>query len=136
MKHSKYAGRFGVAISIGLLTVGMEALHAHHSFPAQYDGNRSETVEGIVTNVQWRNPHVYFYMDVFDEKGGVAPWSFELSNISAMRSRGWSSDTLQVGDRLEVTGFRARDNSLLLNARAVKRVDDGKTLLSGSDRGE
>jgi Family of unknown function (DUF6152) len=136
MKHSKYAGHLGVAISIGLLAVGMNALHAHHSFPAQYDANRSETVEGIVTNVAWRNPHVYFYMDVFDEKGAVSEWSFELSNISAMRGRGWSSDTLQVGDRLEVTGFRARDNSLLLNARAVKRLDDGETLLSGSAGGE
>jgi hypothetical protein len=129
MKHTRHAGYLSVAVSIGYLVAGTDSIQAHHSFPAQYDSERSETVEGLVTNVAWRNPHVYFYMDVFDAKGDVAEWSFELSNISAMRSRGWSSNTLHVGDTLEVTGFRARDNTLLLNARTIKRVDDGEMLL-------
>lgn len=133
MKYCGHIKSFGLAVSAGFLLLSGGLLHAHHSFSAQYDSERSETVEGIVTNVVWRNPHVYFYMDVFDAKGEVSEWSFELSNISAMRNRGWSRDTLQVGDRLEVTGFRARDDSLLLNARAIKRVDDGSVLLGDRD---
>ena len=129
MKQIKYIGHLGVAALVGYLAIGGGVLQAHHSFSAQYDSERSETVEGIVTNVAWRNPHVYFYMDVFDAEGDVTEWSFELSNISAMRNQGWSRGTVNVGDRLEVTGFRARDDSHLLNARAVKRLDDGKTLL-------
>jgi len=102
---------------------------AHHSFPAQYDANRPETVEGMVTNVEWRNPHVYFYMDVFDDEGNVEEWSFELANVSAMRNRGWSKDTIKAGDFLEVHGSRARDDSLLLNATDIKRTETGEKIL-------
>lgn len=104
-------------------------VNAHHSFPAQFDINKPQTVKGMVTKVEWRNPHIYFYMDVFDDAGNVEEWSFELSNVGAMRSRGWDSDTLEVGDLLEVQGSRARDNSPLLNAREVKRSDTGEVLL-------
>ena len=113
-----------------LCTIPVAALvQAHHSFPAQYDIDRPATIEGLVTKFEWRNPHVYFFMDVFDEEGNVEEWSFELSNISAMRNRGWSSETLQVGDLLTVSGSLARDNSPLLNATEVKRTDSGETLL-------
>lgn len=126
MKTSRY--RMSVALLAGtLLTAG--AAQAHHSFPAQYDADRPATIEGMVTKVEWRNPHVYFYMDVFDDEGNVTEWAFELSNVSAMRGRGWSSDTLKAGDLLQVSGSLARDNSPLLNATVVKRSDSGEVLL-------
>lgn len=119
--------KFAGLLFLALCAAGVA--QAHHSFPAQFDINRPATISGMVTNVQWRNPHVYFYMDVYDEEGNVEEWSFELSNVSAMRGRGWSSDTLKVGDLLEVSGSLARDNSPLLNATAVKRSDTGEVLL-------
>jgi|APGre2960657505_1045072.scaffolds.fasta_scaffold290222_1 hypothetical protein len=114
---------------LGFCLIGMQFVYAHHSFPAQFDINKPETVTGVVTKLEWRNPHVYFYMDVYDAQGKVQEWSFELSNVSAMRGRGWSKDTLQAGDMLEVGGSRARDDSPLLNATAVKRSDSGEELL-------
>lgn len=102
---------------------------AHHSFPAQYDINQPGTVTGMVTKVDWRNPHVYFFMDVTNADGSVTEWSFELANVSAMRGRGWSRETLQAGDLLEVSGSRARDGSPLLNATDIKR-DNGEALLT------
>jgi hypothetical protein len=102
---------------------------AHHSFPAQYDIERQATVEGLVTKVEWRNPHVYFFMDAFEDDGSVVEWSFELSNISAMRNAGWSSDTLKAGDLLTVSGSLARDNSPLMNATSVIRTETEEKLL-------
>jgi len=109
--------------------LGAGWVQAHHSFPAQYDIEQPHTVEGVVTKVEWRNPHVYFYMDVYDDQNKVTEWSFELSNISAMRNQGWSSSTIAAGDLLEVFGSLARDGSPLLNATAVKRSDTGEKLL-------
>jgi hypothetical protein len=108
------------------------AAYAHHSFPAQYDINKPGTVTGMVTKVDWRNPHVYFFMDVKNPDGSITGWSFELANVSAMRSQGWSKETLHAGDLLEVSGSLARDGSPLLNATAVKRVDGEQLLSSGS----
>ena len=116
-------------MSIALLLGASAAVQAHHSFPAQYDAERPATIEGMVTKMEWRNPHVYFYMDVFDDEGNVEEWAFELSNVSAMRNRGWSNDTLKAGDLLEVSGSLARDHSPLLNATTVKRSDSGEVLL-------
>lgn len=129
MKHLKSVelGVKVLGLTFGLLAMAQAAL-AHHSFPAQYDIKKPATVNGMVTKVEWRNPHVYFFMDVYDDAGKLTQWSFELSNISAMRGQGWNADTLKVGDLLEVTGSLARDGSPLLNAQAIKR-DSGEVLL-------
>jgi hypothetical protein len=118
--------------AIFLLSISSAGLvQAHHSFPAQYDINQPATVKGMVTKVDWRNPHVYFFMDVTNADGTTTEWSFELANVSAMRGRGWDKDTLQAGDMLEVSGSRARDGSSLLNATAVKRADGEELLAAG-----
>ena len=50
---------------------------AHHSFGAEYDANKPITLTGVVTKIEWTNPHSYFYLDVKDDKGNVANWKFE-----------------------------------------------------------
>lgn len=120
--------KFPIIVAL-LLGAGAGVVQAHHSFPAQYDINQPATVNGMVTKVDWRNPHVYFFMDVTEADGSTTEWSFELANVSAMRGRGWDRDTLQAGDLLEVSGSLARDGSPLLNATDIKR-DNGEQLLS------
>ena len=127
MVYRKYFG----AIAGALILANAGAVQAHHSFPAQYDINQPATVKGMVTKVDWRNPHVYFFMDVKNDDGTTSEWSFELANVSAMRDRGWDKETLQAGDMLEVSGSRARDGSSLLNATGVKRVDGEQLLAPG-----
>jgi hypothetical protein len=128
MNHRNYPG----ITAVFLLSLASASLvQAHHSFPAQYDINKPATVQGMVTKVDWRNPHVYFFMDVTNEDGTTSEWSFELANVSAMRGRGWDKETLQAGDMLEVSGSRARDGSSLLNATAVKRADGEELLAAG-----
>jgi hypothetical protein len=129
MKQHQYVK---VALPLLMAFITAEVVQAHHSFPAQYDIDKPATMSGMVTKVDWRNPHVYFFMDVTNADGSITEWSFELANVSAMRGRGWEKDTLQPGDLLEVSGSLARDGSPLLNATEIKRKDGEELLSSGS----
>jgi hypothetical protein len=86
--------------------------NAHHSFSAVFDRDRQVDLQGIVTKVEWRNPHVWFYVDVDEGKGEVENWAFELGSPNALIRRGWSHNTLQVGSQVTVHSALARDGSL------------------------
>src|ERR1700691_5339554 len=83
---------------------------AHHSFPAQYDQKAPVEFKGVVSKVDWMNPHVYFYVDVKDQNGNVTHWDCEAGNPNALARRGWKRDSLKAGDEVTVQGFRAKDN--------------------------
>ena len=105
---------------------------AHHSFAAQYDSNKPVTMTGLVTKVEWANPHVYLYIDVADENGDYEQWALEMGAPAVLtRIQGWSRSTLQVGDEINIEGRLARDGSNLANARNVTLVS-GETLGAGS----
>jgi hypothetical protein len=106
-------------------------LLAHHSFAAEYDGNKPITVTGSVTKVEWMNPHARFYVDVKDESGKVTNWNFELGAIPVLLKQGWKRDSLKVGDQVTVDGSRAKDGSNSANARKVV-LPDGRRVFGGS----
>ena len=106
---------------------------AHHSFAAQYDANKPITLKGAVTKVEWMNPHARFYIDVKDEKGAVTNWELELGSPNGLMRRGWSRNTLKIGDQVEVEGSLAKDGSKLANARTVKDAT-GKRLFAASSQ--
>ncbi|HEX4275741.1 MAG TPA: DUF6152 family protein [Bryobacteraceae bacterium] len=119
------AGFFGILIS----TV---PLFAHHSFEAEYDFNKPMKVTGIVTKMEWMNPHARFYVDVKDESGKVTNWNFELGAIPVLLKQGWRKDALKVGDKVSVEGFLAKDGSRhMANARRVL-LPDGRRVFGGS----
>lgn len=128
-----YRKSAAAALGIGLALLLGRAAPAHHSFSAQYDANKRESVTGLVTKVEWRNPHIYFYMDVADDAGKVTVWQLELASVQAMQGRGFTKDKLHLGDRVKVSGFRARDGSPLLDVRSITLADTGEQLLSGRD---
>src|SRR5881409_610625 len=85
-------------------------LFAHHSFGAEYDANKPITLTGVVTKIEWTNPHTYVHLDVTDDKGGVASWKFEGYPPNALYRTGWKKDvTMKPCDRVTVFGWRARD---------------------------
>ena len=99
---------------------------AHHSFAAEFDGNQPITVTGIVTKVDWTNPHVWFYINVKDEKTGeVANWGAEMGPPHGLQRRGWRRETLKIGEEVTVEGSRARNRSNRMNARAVTLTSTG-----------
>ncbi len=105
---------------------------AHHSFSAQYDGEKIVKMTGTVTKIEWQNPHVYIYVDVADAKGGYAQWALEMGAPAVLtRTLGWTRSTLNIGDQINVEGRGARDGSNLANARTVT-LASGETLGAGS----
>lgn len=84
---------------------------AHHSFGAVFDRDQPLELTGIVTQVEWRNPHVWFYVDTENGEGEIENWAFEMGSPNALIRRGWNYKTLQAGNRVTVHAARARDGS-------------------------
>jgi len=109
---------------------------AHHSFGAEYDGTKPITLTGVVTEVQWTNPHIYFFMDVKGKNGAVERWKFEGYPPGVLHRIGWRTNaTMKPGDTVTVFGWRARDGSNWGHSREVTFAKDGKKLQSGPPAG-
>jgi hypothetical protein len=125
-------------IFTALLVAAMTALAAqptaaHHSFAAEFDANSPIELTGTVTKVEWANPHTYFYMDVTSPKGEVENWALEMGSPNGLMRRGWTRDSMKLGDVVTVTGSRAKDGSTKGNARSVV-LSTGKKLFAGSSQ--
>ena len=114
---------------------GLPAALGHHSFSAEFDANQPITLTGSVTSVEWRNPHVWFYVDVKDDNGSVANWGFELASPNLLLRNGWTAQSMKVGDVVMVEAFRAKNGKNLANAHGVTLAASGKTLFAGSSSG-
>jgi hypothetical protein len=112
------------------LTLAMPAL-AHHSFSAEFDGGKLIELKGVVTRIEWTNPHVYFYLDVKDDKGNTTNWGCEAASPGSLHRQGWTRDSLKVGDQVIVGGYPARDGSKLADARRVT-LPDGRRIFGGT----
>jgi hypothetical protein len=104
---------------------------AHHAFSNEFDDTKPVTLEGLVTQINWENPHVYFYVDVKESDGTVVNWACETRGPSGLARRGWKRDSLKIGDRVVVTGFRARNGTHTADGRQVAMAD-GRKILSDS----
>jgi hypothetical protein len=108
---------------------------AHHSFGAEYDSSKPVTITGVVTKVDWTNPHSYFFLDVKDAKGVVANWKFEGYPPGVLYRTGWKREvTMKPGDTVTVFGWRARDGTNWAHSREVT-FQDGKKLFFGPPAG-
>src|ERR1700687_5448824 len=99
-----------LAAGCGLLVSALPML-AHHSFAAEYDANKPIKITGVVTKLEWMNPHARFYVDVKDTDGKVTNWNFELGAIPVLLKQGWRKDSLKVGDQVTVEGLMAKDGA-------------------------
>ncbi len=110
----------------GLLLCCAVPVAAHHTFIAQYDPDQPVTMTGVVTRVEWTNPHARFYIDVTDENGALTNWNLELASPNVLRRYGWTGKSLQPGDRVTVDGTLARDGSKMANALSITLPDGRK----------
>jgi Family of unknown function (DUF6152) len=115
----------------GLALLGPAAALAHHSFAAEYDAKKPVTLKGMVSKVEWTNPHARFYIDVKDESGNVTTWNLELASPNVLTRNGWTRHSLNVGDMVTVEGAQAKDGTQMANARSVV-LADGKKVFSGA----
>jgi hypothetical protein len=95
---------------LGMIAV-VAPMAAHHSFSAEYDAAATVTLTGVVSKLEWSNPHVHMYVDVMDGNGKITTWNMEGSPPHALALNGFTQNIVNVGDSITITGHRARDNS-------------------------
>jgi len=122
-------GEVAILKKILLFTIfAAAAAFGHHSFAAEYDGQALVTLKGVITKVEWTNPHAYFYIDVKDAAtGAVANWAIEGYPPNTLKRTGFVRDDLKVGETITITAWRARDGSLRGAGREVTFSDTSKT---------
>src|SRR5438128_7168066 len=94
-------------------------LFAHHSFAAEYDADKPIELKGVVTQIEWMNPHARFYIDVKAENGEVTNWNLELASPNVLVRSGSTRASLKIGERVTLNGAMAKDGSKMAHARAV-----------------
>jgi hypothetical protein len=118
-----------------LLFLFAAPLTAHHSFGAEYDATKPVTITGVLTKIEWTNPHSFIYLDVRDEKGNVANWKMEGYPPNVLYRNGWQKDlTMKPGDRITVTGWRSRDGTNWGQSREIT-LPSGKKMVFGPPAG-
>ena len=126
---------FGLWVLPCLLLISLGAW-AHHSVQAEFDLNKPLTMTGVVTKVEWINPHSYLYLDVKDENGNVKHWAFEMAGPGALRRAGLSRADrggLKAGDTVTVNAVAAKDGSDAGLIRDVTLPDGRKFTIWTSD---
>jgi hypothetical protein len=108
---------------------------AHHSFAAEYDGNKPVTLKGTLTKVEWINPHSWIYVDVKGDDGKTTSWSIEFGAPNALLRKGLRKSDFPAGTEVVVKGFRAKSGSPTINATAVT-FPDGRNFFTGSSNPE
>jgi Family of unknown function (DUF6152) len=106
--------RLGGALAVFCLLLAGAPAWAHHSVQAQFDLDKPITVAGVVTKVEWINPHSYLYLDTTDNTGKVKHWAFEMAGPGALRKAGLSRADrggLKAGDSITINGVAAKDGT-------------------------
>jgi hypothetical protein len=121
---------FAVIAIVTFLTVP-RAARAHHSFAAEFDINKPVTLQGVLTKMEWVNPHGWIYVDVKAPDGQVQHWAIEAGGPTQLLRRGLRKDDFPPGIEVTVTGYRSRDGSFTANGQSVK-LKDGRNFFMGS----
>lgn len=110
-------------LALGFFTCSSYFAHAHHSFAATFAAGEKITIEGVVTNWSFKNPHVLVTVAVENPDGSTTEWVSEGAAATNMRRLGWSADTFSEGDLIRVTGDRTHDGSPMTSIDLVEFLD-------------
>ena len=114
------------SVVVASMLLASSSVIAHHSFAAEFDRAKPVTLTGVVTKVDWTNPHVWLYFNVKDKATGkVANWGGEMGPPHGLQRQGWRRDTLKIGDEITVDGWLAKNGTNRMNARTVKLTSTG-----------
>ena len=117
---------FAAGLAACLWLLAGAPVWAHHSFAAEYDSKQLITLKGVITKVEWTNPHIYFYIDVKDANGETINWSLEGYPPNTLKRTGLARSDLKIGDEVTVTGYKAKDGTNTAAGREVTFPDGTK----------
>jgi hypothetical protein len=120
-------------ILIWALLLMPAAAFAHHAYTAEFDTTKPVKLSGVLTKVEWSNPHIWIYLDVKDDKGNVTTWGFSASPPGMLLRRGITKSSLKLGEVLTISGHRAKDGSNNSSGNVVTFAD-GRDALIGQDQ--
>jgi hypothetical protein len=124
---------FSIAMACALWSAsGLPAL-AHHSGAAEFDSHKKIDLSGVVTKVEWTNPHAHFYIDVKDASGNITNWNLELASPNVLIRNGWKRNSIKAGDTVSVTGSAAKDSPNYGSAGVITFPDGHKLSFLGAD---
>jgi hypothetical protein len=102
---------------------------AHHSFAAEYDGKKVLHLTGVISRVEWTNPHAWIHMNIKSPDGTVIEWVMQTGTPNTLYRRGFSRDSFKVGTTIIVDGWAAKDGSPNINGKDVTFPDGRKFFL-------
>ena len=119
-------------VAAAVVAQAVQAL-AHHSLFAVFDEGQTVTLKGIVSKVEWVNPHVYLYLDVPDSAGNVTTWSVETFPPSTLRRAGLTREKLGLGQTITLLGYKARNGKDLAFLRTITFADGREVMIALGD---
>jgi hypothetical protein len=127
MRCSLLAGLSGLVVLIAA-----PPAFAHHPFSAEFDAQAPLTLSGIVTKVNWANPHVSVLVNAKDQSGQTRNWNLELASPAMLARKGWTKASLKIGEVITIKGYRAKSEPFTAAARMIE-MPGGKQLSSADD---
>ncbi len=124
------AALFAVVVTAALASAATPAI-AHHAFSAEFDSRKPVELKGVVTRIEWMNPHGWIYVDVKDAAGTVTNWAIEFGAPYSLLQRGLRKSDFPPGAEVVVKGFRAKSGKTVANASSVT-FPDGRGFYTGA----
>jgi hypothetical protein len=118
---------------LSLVLAALPGLQAHHSFAAEFDTAKPVKMTGVVTKVEWQNPHIWFYVDVKGSDGAITNWGFSGGAPGQLMRRGITKKVIQEGMTITVEGFRSKDGSNNANGARVTFPDGRSVFTAGAE---
>ena len=117
-----------LSVMVSVLFFGhCASVAAHHSFAAEFDGDNCRDFNGVLTEIDWQNPHAFFYMDVTDDSGEVHNWSFQTYALITLKRADTGLDYFKrnIGKEVFVRGCLARNGRENYASAGLMRAEDG-----------
>jgi len=112
-------------LKLTALAICLVAAHAnaHHSFTAEFVADKTATLSGTISQVWFKNPHVRYLIVVANADGGEETWDARGSPVVWLARKGWTKDTIKVGDQVEMYGYLGRDGIKMLSIMTITLAD-------------